>query len=204
MRRCASRCCAFVGPIRRRLLRGLSVALFLGPLASHLSAAGMKMELPAPPTAGQAFTANQLLKWVRSLTPLTREALAVKLPAAFSPRQETRYRISWHADISQVRNWFAEVEFIEAGNDAICRLTFQPDNPITRAQAQEVLGNFEPLPPPSPPPLSPTQGPVSNPVFDRIYLRTRLADGRSIHLSFEPLARGGRLHEITLTTAGPP
>ena len=199
MRRSASRCCAFIGPTRRRLLRGLSVALFLGPLASHLSAAGMEMELPAPPTAAQAFTANQLLKWVRSLAPLTRETLAVKLPATFSPRQETKYRISWHADVSRVKNWFAEVEFIEAGNDAICRLSFQPHNPITRAQAQEVLGNFEPLPPPSPPPLSPSQGPISNPVFDRTYLRSRLADGRTIHLSFEPVERGGRIHEITLT-----
>ena len=168
MRCSASRCCALTGPTKRRLLRGLWIALLLGPLASQLSAAAMSMELPAPPTAAQAFTANQLLKWVRALMPLTREALAVKLPATFSPRQETKFRISWHADISRVKNWFAEVEFIEAGNDAICRLRFQPDNPITRAQAQEVLGNFEPLPPPSPPPLSPTQGPISNPVFDRV------------------------------------
>lgn len=185
--------------MRRRILSRLFPTLLLGPVAARLAAAGIDMELPAPPTAAQAFTASQLLKWVKSLAPLSREALALKLPATFTPKQETNYRIAWYADVSRVKNWFSEIEFIEAGNDTICRLIFRPDNPITRTQAQEVLGNFEPLPPPSPPPLGPNQGPISNPVFDRIYLRTRFADGRRVQLSFEPVERGGALHEITLT-----
>ncbi|MBK7665516.1 MAG: hypothetical protein IPJ21_18660 [Sterolibacteriaceae bacterium] len=194
--------CSVLGPARRRL----ACVLIVGVLATLPSTAAAEMELPAPPTAAQAFTARQLLKWIGSLarhSPLTREVLAAKLPATFSPRQETRTRISWQAHLSRVSNWFAEVEFIDAGNDTICRLRFVPDNPITRVQAQEVLGNFEPLPPPSPPPLGPNQGPVSNPVFDRIYLRSRLADGQTLQLSFEPLERGGRIHEVTLTTPAP-
>ena len=103
--------CSVLGPARRRL----ACVLIVGVLATLPSTAAAEMELPAPPTAAQAFTARQLLKWIGSLarhSPLTREVLAAKLPATFSPRQETRTRISWQAHLSRVSNWFAEVEFI--------------------------------------------------------------------------------------------
>lgn len=156
-------------------------------------------ELPAPPTAAQAYTEDQLLKWLGALKPVTREMLEVRVPVRFTPRQETRYRITWVGDISRVRNWFAEVDFVQGGDDAWVRLRLQPNNAINRARAQAVLGNFEPMPPPSPPPLSPTQGPIDNPVFSRVYARTRLSDGRTLNLVFEPPERGGSLFEAILS-----
>lgn len=178
-----------------RLLAGLlSIAC-----AGHVAAG----ELPAPPTAAQAFTEDQLLKWLGALKPVSRETLEARIPASFTPRQETRYRITWVGEVSRVRGWFSEIDYVQGGDDAWVRLRMQPKNTINRARAQAVLGNFEPLPPPSPPPLSPTQGPVDNPVFSRVYARTRLPDGRTLNLVFEPPERGGSLFEAVLSQPAP-
>lgn len=177
----------------------LLVALLLGPLATPQLAAAIEVPMPAPPTAAEADTVYQLLEWVNTLNPLTREALTLRLPARFTAHRETRFRVSLRADVSRVSRWFSEVELIEAGADTICRLRFQPNNLIDKAKAAQVLGRLEPLPPPSPPPLGPHQGTISNPVFDRAYFRLRFGDGRAARLSFEPIERGGQIYEIILT-----
>lgn len=178
-------------PSSNRLLAAL-----LSIACATASAAG---ELPAPSTAAQAYTEDQLLKWLGALKPVTRAVLEVRLPASFTPRQETRYRITWVGETSRVRAWFAEIDFVQGGDEAWVRLRLQPNNTINRARAQAVLGNFEPMPPPSPPPLSPTQGPIENPVFSRVYARTRLSGERTLNLVFEPPERGGSLFEVVLT-----